>query len=170
VVPRRDVVRDLLVDARARLAGGVHPDDGGQLLVGDGDPLGGVLGEVAVAGHHHDDGLADVVDQVLGQRVPGARRVQLRVRDEHRQRLGHRAVEVVVGVDRDQALDVESGLHVDPGDPRVGVRAAHEGGGERPGADVVEVAAPPVIRRASSRRRTGSPNSFVVMRPLLHVP
>ena len=67
--------------------------------------------------------------------------VQLRVRDEHRQRLGHRAAEVLVGVDRDEALDVQGAVDVDVDDPGVRVRAAHEGGGQRAGADVVEVAA-----------------------------
>jgi hypothetical protein len=82
-----------------------------------------------------------VVHLAVGQRVAGARRGQLRVRDEHRQRLGHRAGEVLVGVDRDQALDVQRGVDVDVDDPGVRVRAAHEGGGQRVGADVVEVAA-----------------------------
>jgi hypothetical protein len=112
-----------------------------QLLVGDGDPLGGVLGDVPVGRHHHHDRLADVVDLAVGQRVAGARRGQLRVRDEHGQRLRERAGEVLVGVDGDQALDVEGGVHVDVDDAGVRVRAAHEGGGQRAAADVVEVAA-----------------------------
>ena len=59
----------------------------GQELVLDDDRLAGVLGDVAVGRDHHDDGLADVVDLVLGQRVAGAAGVQRRVRDEQRQRL-----------------------------------------------------------------------------------
>ncbi len=127
----------------------VHPDDRRQEVVGDDDPLGGVLGEVAVAGHHHHDRLADVVDLVAGQRVAGARRGQRRVRDEQRQRLGDRAAlglvgggEVVVGVDRDQAVDLERAGDVDVGDPGVRVRAAHERGGQRVVPEVVEEVRP----------------------------
>jgi hypothetical protein len=141
VVDGGDVVRDLVVDARARRAGGVHPDDDRSLLVGDPDPLAGVLRDVAVRGHDHDHRLADVVDLAVGQREPGPRRGQLRVRDEHRQRLGHRAGEVLVGVDRDDAVEVQARVDVDVDDPGVRVRAAHEGGGQRVVADVVEVAA-----------------------------
>jgi hypothetical protein len=61
--------------------------------------------------------------------------------DQHRQRLGHRAGQVLVGVDRHQAVDVEAALDVDVGDPGVGVRGAHERGGQRGVPDVVEVAA-----------------------------
>jgi hypothetical protein len=91
------------------------------------------------------------------------------VRDEHGQRLGERAGEVLVGVDGDQALDVEGGVHVDVDDAGVRVRAAHEGGGQRAGADVVEVAAPagdepgvlPPADRLPEQLR-GHPASFIV--------
>jgi hypothetical protein len=61
--------------------------------------------------------------------------------DEHRQRLGHRAGQVLVGVDRDQALDVQRRLDVDVEDAGVRVRRPHEGGGQGGVPDVVEVAA-----------------------------
>ena len=109
----------------------VDADDHGQLLVGDPDPLGGVLGDVAVAGHDHDDGLADVVDLVAGQGVAGARVGERRVRDQQGQRLGDPAGQVVPGVDRHDAVDVERVGDVDVDDPGVGVRAAHERGGQR---------------------------------------
>ena len=83
------------------------PTTGGSTLVGHEDPLDGVLGDVAVVGDHHRDRLADVVDLVAGQRVLGAAVGQRRVRDQQRQRLGHRAPEVVVGVDGHHAVDVE---------------------------------------------------------------
>ena len=67
------------------------PTTGGQQLVVDGDPADRVLGDVAVVGDHEGDRLAHVVDLVLGQRVLGAAVGERRVRDEQRQRLGHRA-------------------------------------------------------------------------------
>jgi hypothetical protein len=141
VVDGADVVRDVVVHGGLGRAGGVHPDDDGQFLVRDGDPLGHVLCDVPVGGDHHDHRLADVPDDAVRQRVAGARRVQLRVGDEHRQRLGHRAGQVLVGVDRDQPLDVEAALDVDAGDAGVRVRRPHERGSEGVVADVVEVAA-----------------------------
>jgi hypothetical protein len=105
-----------------RLARRVHADDDRQLLVGDQDPVAGIFRYVPVGGHDHDDRLADMVHHAVGQRVAGARRVQLRVGDQHRERLGHRAVQVLVRVDRHQALDVQGALGVDAGDPRVRVR------------------------------------------------
>jgi hypothetical protein len=63
------------------------------------------------------------------------------VRDEQRQRLPDRAVQVVVGVDGDQPLDVERVGDVDVEHPGVGVRAADEGHRERVLAEVVQVAA-----------------------------
>jgi hypothetical protein len=139
VVPGGDVVGDVGVHRVPSLAGGVHADDDRQLLVGDDDPLGGVLGEVPVGRDDHDDGLADVVHLAVGQRVASARGGQLRMRDQHGQRLGHRTSEVFVGVDRDQALDVERAFDVDVGDPRVRVRRPHERGGQRGVPDVVQV-------------------------------
>ena len=47
-----------------RRAGRLDADDGRQRPVLDDDPLGGVLGEVAVTRDHHRDRLADVVDLV----------------------------------------------------------------------------------------------------------
>jgi hypothetical protein len=140
-VPRGHVVGDVVVDGGLRLVRGVDADDDRQLLVGDDDPLCGVLRDVPVGRYHHHHRLADVPDDVAGQGIGGARLGQLRVGDEHRQRLGHRAAQVVVGVDRDQALDVQRALDVDVGDPRVRVRRPHERSGQRGVPDVVEVAA-----------------------------
>ena len=50
------------------------------------------------------------------------------------------AVQVVVGVDRDQALDLEGSRDVDVDDPGVGVRAAHERCSQRVLTEVVQVA------------------------------
>ena len=117
------------------------PDDDRQRLVAHPDPRRGVLGEVAVAGDDHDDGLADVVDLVLGQAVADARVGERGVRDEDGQRLGDPAGEVLPGVDRLDALDLPRVVDVDVDDPGVGVRAADERGLERAAAEVVEVAA-----------------------------
>ena len=117
------------------------PTTAGSDLPLDPDPVDGVLGDVAVGGDHHDDRLADVVDHAVGERVRRLRRVQRRVRDQQRQRLGDPAVEVLVGVDRDQAVDVERVGDVDVDDAGVRVRAAQERGGQRLVAEVVEVAA-----------------------------
>ena len=43
--------------------------DGGQFLVVDFDEVGGVARDVAVRGHDDGDGMADVVDAVLGEEV-----------------------------------------------------------------------------------------------------
>ena len=129
------------------------PTTGGQEVVGHDDPLGGVLGQVAVACHHHDDRLADVVDLVARQRVAGARRVQRGVRDEQRQRVRDGAAlglvgrdQVVVGVDGDQAVDLQGAARVDVDDPGVRVRAADERDAEGVVADVVEE-----VRRAGDQ-------------------
>ena len=136
-----DVVGHVVVDERGAGAGVVDADDDGQLLVGDLDARDGVLGHVPVAGDDHDDGLADVVDLVLGQAVAGAGVGERGVGDEHRQRLGDPAGQVLPGVDGLDAVDLPRVVDVDVDDPRVGVRAAHEGGGEGVVAEVVEVAA-----------------------------
>ncbi len=144
-VVRGDVVRHVGVHRPLGPARVVDADDRWQHVVPDDDPSGGVFRQVAVEGHHHHHGLADVVDLVAGQRVAGAWRGQGGVRDQQRQRLGHRGAfrlvggcQVLVGVDRDEPLDVEGAGGVDVGDPRVGVRAADERGGERVQAEVVE--------------------------------
>ncbi len=114
-------------DARgARLSGRVDADHGGQRLVADGDQLGGILGDVAIGGDDHHHGLADVVDLVLRQRVRRPAAGQRRVRDQQRQRPRQPARQILVGVDRDQAVHVQRRAHVDVDDPGVRVRAAHE--------------------------------------------
>jgi hypothetical protein len=66
-----------------------------------------------------------------------------RVRDQQRERFAGAPVEVVKGVDRYQAVDLQRPAHVDVGDAGVGVRAAYERRRERVLPEVVEVAALP---------------------------
>ena len=117
VVAGGDVVGDLGVHRRAGRAGGVHADDDRQLLVGDDDPVADVLGDVPVGGHDHDDGLADVVHLAVGQRVAGARGAcscGWGMSTGSGSAIG--PVQVLVGVDRDDALDVQGGVDVDVDD------------------------------------------------------
>ncbi len=145
---RRDVVGHVGVDGSVGPTGGVDPHHGFEELVRHLDGLAGVLRDVPVDRHHHHHGFADVVHLVLGERVRRPRCVQGRVRDEQRQRLADSSAlccigvgEVVVGVDGDDALDVERAGDVDVEHPRVGVRAADERRGQRAAPQVVEVAA-----------------------------
>ena len=129
-------------------AGGLDADDRRQHLVVDPDPTHGVLGDVAVVGDHERDRLADVVDLAVGERVLRAAVGQRRVRDQQRQRLGHRwrqSGEVLVGPHHVHALDVEDVLDVDVEHLRVRVRRAQHGGvqGVRADGDVVDVPALP---------------------------
>ncbi len=140
---RRVDVADLLDQVGGDLLGAVQPDDGGEDLVGDPDAVRGVLGEVAVGGDDHHDRLADVADQVLGQRVGGPRRGQGRVGDEQGEGVGEAARQVLVGVDRHQPLHVQGGGDVDVEHAGVRVGAAHERDLQRIVAEVVEVAALP---------------------------
>ena len=137
------VVGHVVVDGPLGGHGGVEADHRGQRLVGDGDPLAGVLGQVAVAGHHHDHRLPDVADDAVGQRVGGPPGVQPGVRDQQGQRLGHRPLEVLVGVDGHQPVDLQGPADVDVHHPGGRVRAAHERRRQRPAAQVVQVAAVP---------------------------
>ena len=170
-------VADLLQQVRGHVVGDVGVDrvHGGprcgqahhrwQDVVGHDDPLAGVLGEVAVGGDHHDDRLADVVDLLARQRVPGARAGQRRVRDQQRERLRdgrdrHGRVvrvdaveQVLVGVDRDHAVDVERAARVDVQHPGVRVRAADEGGDQGVVTEVVEV---PAFARAAAAGPRGA--------------
>ena len=138
-----DVARHVVMDEVGRRPGRVDAHDGGQRLVGHDDPLGGVLGDVAVTGDDHRDRLAHVVDLVAGERVRGAAVGERRMRDEQRKRLGQRTGQIVVGVDGDQPVDVEGRGDVDVEDPRVRVWRADQGGRQRVVAQVVEVSACP---------------------------
>jgi hypothetical protein len=137
---RRHVAGNVVVDQVRSLACDVDPHHGRQQLVVDDHALRRVLGEVAVLGDHHHDRLADVVHLDVGEWVRRTPMGQRGMRDEQRQRLPHSAVEVVVGVDRHQPVDVERVGDVDVADPGMRVRAAHEGDLERVVAEVVEIA------------------------------
>ena len=139
--PGSDVAGHVVVDEALGGAGRRDADDRGEHVVLDGDAADRVLGHVAVVGDHEGDRLAHVVDLVLGQCVLSAAVGERRVRDEQRQRLGHRTGQVVVGPDGVHALDVEHSGHVDVDDPRVRVgRAEHRGvQGAAPDGHVVDV-------------------------------
>ncbi|CAB4716560.1 unannotated protein [freshwater metagenome] len=122
--PGADVARDVVVHEAVRRTGRLDPHDGRQHVVGHDDATDGVLGDIAVVGDHERDRLADVVDLVAGQRVLRAAVGQRRVRDQQRQRIGHRGrepAEVLVGPDQVDAVEVEHGVDVDVDDARVGV-------------------------------------------------
>ena len=140
-----DVAGHVLVDEVLRGARVVDPDHRRQHLVVDPDPADRVLGDVAVVGDDEGDRLADVVHLVLGQGVLRAAVGQRRVRDQQRQRLGHRAGEVLVGPHRVHAVEVEDLVDVDVDDPGVRVRGAQHGrvqqGRVPVHADVVDVPA-----------------------------
>ena len=150
--PRRGVAV-LLHHRRCDVAGnvGVHEvlgcpclleaDDRRQEVVGHRYERRRVLGDVPVDGDDHRDRLAHMVDLVLRKRIPGAPVRQRRMRDEQRQRLCGSSLEVVVGEDRDQPLDIERRADIDVDDARVRVRAPDECGRERVVTQVVEVAA-----------------------------
>jgi len=139
---RRDVVGDVRVHGVPGRERRVKPDHRRQDVPLDPDLVNRVLGDVPVRGDHHGDRLADVVDNAVGERVGGFRRVQRRVRDQQWQRFGDPAVEVFVGVDGNQALDVECVADVDVDDAGVRMRAAQERGGQRVMPEVVKV--PPI--------------------------
>ena len=142
--PRPDVAGYVVVDEAVSRPGGGDADDGRELVVGDADPRDRVLRDVAVDRDHEGDRLAHVVHLVLRQGVLRAAVGQGRVRDQQRQRLGHRVHEVVVGPDGEHALDVEHVGDVDVGDPRMRVRRAQHRGVQQPrvvGEQVVDVAA-----------------------------
>ncbi len=134
----RDVAGDVVVHEQVGGASGLDADDRGQRLVVDADPRAGVLGQVSVTRDDHDDGLTHVVDLVPGQGVLGAAMGQRGVGDEQGEGFADAAGQVLVGVDRDEALDVQGPGDVDVDDLGVGVRAAHEGGREGSPAEVVE--------------------------------
>ncbi len=138
--PGRDVAGHVVVDQVLGGARRVEADDRRQEVVVDHDPGHGVLGEVAVVGHDEGDRLADVVDLVLGQGVLRAPLGQGGVRDEQRQRLGHGALEVVVGPDGVDAFAVEDRVDVDRDDARMGVRAAEHRRVQGVAAHVVDIA------------------------------
>ena len=68
---------------------------------------------------------------------------QRRMRDQQRQWFAHCTLEVVVGVDRDEAIDLHGSGDIDVGDPRVGMRTAYERDPERVMPEVVEISPSP---------------------------
>jgi hypothetical protein len=137
-IVRGDIARHVAVHEVPGRARGLDADHGGHRFVCDGNTLGSVLGEVAVAGDDHRDRFPDVIDLLASQWVRGAAVGQRRVGDEQRQRLGERSGQVVVGVDRGDPVDVEGAGDVDVDDAGVRVRRAHHRRGQRVVAQVVQ--------------------------------
>ncbi len=123
---RRDIAGHVVVYEMLGGSCSRNADHRRQWLVRHGNSFGHIFGDVSVGGDDHSDRLADVVDLVLGQAVAGPGVRERRMRDEHRQRVGDRAIEIVVGVDRDQAVDVKRRGDVDVDDAGMTVRAADE--------------------------------------------
>jgi hypothetical protein len=122
---RGDVARDVVVDEVGGLVGTLGGDHRRERLVADPDAIEHVLGGVAVASDDHRHRFTDVVHLAVGQRVLGPWLGQGRVRDQQRQRPAQVGGQIVVGVDRDQPVDVEGLGDVDVEDAGVGMRAAH---------------------------------------------
>ena len=144
--PGADVAGDVLVDESPGRPSGRDADHRLEEVVGHPDPPDRVLGDVAVDRDDEGDRLPDVVDLLLGQRVLRPAVGQRRVRDQQRQRVGHRADEVLVGPHHHHAVDVEHVGDVDVGDARVGVRRSQHRGVQQPRVvvqQVVDVAALP---------------------------
>ena len=137
------VARHVGVHQVLACASAVNADDGGQRLVLHDDRLGRVFGQVPVGRDHHGDRLAHVVDLIGGQREPGPRMGQRRMRDQQRQRLGYPPGQVLVGVDRDQPGHVERGGDVNVDNSGVRVRAANKRGRQRVVPEVIEVSPVP---------------------------
>ena len=140
---RGDVVRDVVVHRMRRGLRDLVPDDRRQHLVLDVDASGRILGDVAVAGDDHRDRLADMVDLAVREDVLRARRREGRVRDEDRQALLQARWEVLVGVDGDEAVDLQRRADVDVEDARVRVGAADDRDLVGVLSEVVEVATLP---------------------------
>ena len=105
---RDDVVGPVAVhERRVRGVGVLDVGHDRERLVLDDDRARRVLGDVAVARDDHRDRLADVADLVARQRVLRAPVGDRLVRDDQRQRLRELPVEVLVRVDRVDAVDVE---------------------------------------------------------------
>ena len=136
----RDIAGHIVVDEVSGRAGSVDTDDRGERFIVDPDPGAGVLGKVAVAGDHQDDGLPDVFDDPVGQRVASARPREAGVRDEEGESIAHPLRQILIREDRDQAVDLKCPAQVNVEDAGVGMRAAHEGGRVGACAQVVEEA------------------------------
>ena len=136
----RDVVGDLLVHGVHGRDGDLVPDDGRQHLVGDLDACGRVLRDVTVSRDDHRDGLTDVVDLAVREHMLGAGGGQRRVRDEDRQPLLEPWREVLIGMDGDEAIDLERVGDVDVEDARMRMGAADDRDLVRVLTEVVEVA------------------------------
>ena len=131
---------ELLVhERRAVLERRLGIGDHRQRVVLDDDVLGRVDHAVAVLADDERDGVADVLDLALGQ-DPVVGRVDLDARRDPRHREARLHVEVLVGVDRDDAVARLGRRRVDRDDLRVRLRRAHPGRPHLPGeGDVVDV-------------------------------
>ena len=141
--PGRDVAGHVVVDQSLGGSRGLDPDHRRQQLVVDPDPGDGVLGDVAVVGHHEGDRLADVVDLVAGQRELGAAVGQRRVRDQQGSGSAIGPVRSSWVQTRWTPSTSSTAGDVDVDDPGVGVRRPQHGRVQDVLADgdVVDVAA-----------------------------
>jgi hypothetical protein len=112
-------------------------------VVADVDQSHGVLGDVAVLGHHEGDELANVADHVGGERPLRPRVAQAGVRDQEGRGLVEVA-EVGGGEDQVHARQRAGPRRVDRADARMRVRGAETGGVEHaPRLGVVDERAKP---------------------------
>ena len=148
--------RNRLVDQRQpRILRPFGIDHGREGLVRDVDQRAGVLDVITLLADHAGDGIADEADLLrrqgrhLHRQEPFDRR-----RDPERRR---HARQIVTGQHRDDARLSARGVDVDPENPRVGVRAPHEGGVQQTRhCEVADVAAAPedqLLRLARAQRR-----------------
>ncbi len=113
------------VDEVAALERGLRVGDDGQRVVLDQDVLGGVDHRVAVVADHDGDRIADVLDDLLGQR-PVLRHGDVDAGRDPGHREPRLELEVAGDQHREHAGPGLGGLGVDRDDPGVGLGRAHE--------------------------------------------
>ena len=140
--PLADLVGpELLVHERPALERGLGVGHDRQRVVLDDDVLGRVDHAVAVVADHERDRIADVLDLALGE-DPVVGRVDLDARRDPGHRQAGLHVEVLVGVDGDDAVARHGRRRVDRDDLRVGLGRAHPRGPQLAlKVDVVDVGA-----------------------------
>ena len=139
----RDVGREVAVRRRCAGANGVAAvADRGQQLELDIHRGGGILGEIAVVGDGHGDGLPHIADLAPRQRQLRARRLDRWIGHQHRNLAArHARRQIIHGQHGMDARHRAGRRRVDRADCGVGVRAAHEASMQRAGKpDVVDEA------------------------------